>query len=363
MEATDDYGYIYCMSNEYMNVLKIGWTKGGPLFRAKQLFTTGVPCEFEVKFSKRVKNPQKIEKDIHDILRNKRLSPRREFFKVTEEEVKHIFYEIEGEWWDETNEDDNQNEYIETENALSPEHRISDNVIDNEMSEEDDEADAEEEQDPIVIFMKQQKKSLTEQKCNNIKKHLVLINGKIEELDKQRNQLYRQIRVLDESCTKMKRDAHDKACEENKEFQVKLDKLDKVLGLLGEKKLQPTIRKTAERIPSGEPTKKKTSTFFSRKPLNEMVNQNTRFIYEQKKGVVFERFCMISKIDNRVYECDANGTRNGQVYRSLNDFCVMVKKSVNYHGSLKQDVSVVLKYYDIASQQYKSFRDLNAPLN
>lgn len=80
---SDNYGYIYCMSNKCMNgIVKIGITNNNPRIRAKQLFNgnTSIPCEFEVKFSKKVKNPREVEKTIHIMLSHKRF-PRREFFR------------------------------------------------------------------------------------------------------------------------------------------------------------------------------------------------------------------------------------------------------------------------------------------
>jgi len=349
---SDNYGYIYCMSNKCMNgIVKIGITNNNPRIRAKQLFNgnTSMPCEFEVKFSKKVKNPREVEKTIHIMLSHKRF-PRREFFQVSEEEVRYIFSQIEGEWWDE-------NCSIENQNIVDEDTSSEDTYNEpNEYEEHDEPSDDEEEDDPMTAVAKQQKAILAEQKLSNVKKHFDLIDGKVKEIETKEEALKEQIRALAEEKNKLRYEAHDKANEENKAVQ---NKLDKVLAFLGEAK----TKKTAERKSSGEVVKAKSSTFFSRRPLNEMVNQNTRFIYEQKKGCVFKRFCLISKSENCVYECDENGTKKGKAFRSLNDFCVSVKKSVNYQGSLKQDTSVVLKYYDIASQEYKSFKDLTAPLN
>lgn len=349
---SDNYGYIYCMSNKCMNgIVKIGITNNNPRIRAKQLFNgnTSMPCEFEVKFSKKVKNPREVEKTIHIMLSHKRF-PRREFFQVSEEEVRYIFSQIEGEWWDE-------NCSIENQNIVDEDTSSEDTYNEpNEYEEHDEPSDDEEEDDPMTAVAKQQKAILAEQKLSNVKKHFDLIDGKVKEIETKEEALKEQIRALAEEKNKLRNEAHDKANEENKAVQ---NKLDKVLAFLGEAK----TKKTAERKSSGEVVKAKSSTFFSRRPLNEMVNQNTRFIYEQKKGCVFKRFCLISKSENCVYECDENGTKKGKAFRSLNDFCVSVKKSVNYQGSLKQDTSVVLKYYDIACQEYKSFKDLTAPLN
>ena len=355
----DNYGYIYCMSNKCMNgILKIGITNNNPLIRAKQLFNgnTSIPCEFEVKFSKRVKNPRDVEKTIHNMLSNKRFT-RREFFQVSEEEVRNIFSQFEGEWWDENYSIENQNivdEDTSSENAY-------DEPNENEEDEDEDgnEPSEDEEEDPVVAMLRQQEQTLAEQTLSNIKKHYDSVKCVIDDLEQNKNELYTQIRMIDESISKMRANAHENAIEENKPIKIKLDKVKATIATY----LGQNVKKTAERKSSGEVVKAKSSTFFSRKPLNEIVNQNTRFIYEQKKGCVFKRFCLISKSENCVYECDENGTIKGQAFRSLNDFCVSVKKSVNYQGSLKQDTSVVLKYYDISSHEYKSFKDLTSPLN
>jgi len=332
-------------------IVKIGITNNNPRLRAKQLFNgnTSIPCEFEVKFSKKVKNPKQEEKNIHNMLRDKRY-PRREFFEVSEEEVRQIFSQIQGEWWDENCIENMVEEDTSSENAYDEQIEYEE---DDEPSEDEEE---DEEDDMMTAMAKQQKQMLTEQKINNIKKHFDMIDAKVKVIEAKEEALKEQLRACAEEKNKLRSEAEHKASEENKAVQLKLDK---VLTFLGEAK----TRKTAERKASGGVVKAKSSTFFSRKPLNEMVNQNTRFIYEQKKGCVFKRFCLIVKDRNCVYECDENGTRKGEAYRSLNDFCVAVKKSVNYKGSLKQDTSVVLKYYDIASQEYKSFKDLTSPLN
>ena len=359
---SDNYGYIYCMSNKCMNgIVKIGITNNNPLIRAKQLFNgnTSIPCEFEVKFSKKVKNPKEEEKNIHNMLRDKRY-PRREFFEVSEEEVRQIFSQIQGEWWDEKY-DDNQNEYIELEDTSSEDAYDEPNEEPNEEHEDDEEEEDEDEEgeDIVLTLLKQQQTLFTEQKLSNIKKHFDLINCEVERCKAEKDALYEQMRTLDDKVAKLKRDSHDKAIEENKAVQQKLDKVKATIAV----HLGQNIVKTSQRKSSGEVVKAKSSTFFSRRPLNEMVNQNTRFIYEQKKGCIFKRFCLIHKARNCVYECDEHGTIKGQAYRSLNDFCVAVKKSVKYQGSLKQDTSVVLKYYDVSSHEYRSFKDLTSPLN
>lgn len=231
-----------------------------------------------------------------------------------------------------------------------PEPEEVDEVPDDEPSEEID---------PVLEMLQGQEQTLTEQRNQIKKKHFDSIIGLVEAIEAERNALQEKIRALDLEIERLKKVAHDKGCEESNPITIKLEKVRATIATyLGQR-----VVRNPQRNSSGEVANPKKSTFFSRKEPKEIVNQNTRFIYEQKKGCVFRRFCYISKSENCVYECDENGTKIGQAFKSLNDFCVMVKKSVNYQGSLKQDTSVVLKYYDISSGEYKSFKDLTAPLN
>ena len=95
-------GWIYCFSNESMpHILKIGMTMRDPEERPRELFTTGVPLPFKIEFAKKVKDPKKKEKSIHTLLSQytERIHPRREFFKVSPEEVKVFFDLIDGDEW------------------------------------------------------------------------------------------------------------------------------------------------------------------------------------------------------------------------------------------------------------------------
>ena len=242
MGDTEDYGYIYCMSNECMNgILKIGITKNNPVLRANQLYygNTSIPCKFKIEFCKKVKNPLQVEQYIHNILSNKRY-PRREFFKVTEEEVRRIFFEIDGEWWDRTKED-NQCEYNEPEDMMISEEVTLDNHDANANANEpsDDEED-----DPMVVFANQQKILLNEQKQANIKKHFDFINVKVAELRNEKLQLQERIGAIDTEIINILTDAQYKTMEENKAIQVKLDK---ILVYLGETKSQRATIQPAQR--------------------------------------------------------------------------------------------------------------------
>ena len=126
-------GYIYCFSNRAMRgILKIGMTKRDPTIRlseANQSDTWRPPFPFQVEFSKKVINPKFEEKRMHNILtrRNKRLNPNREFFKVSVQETKSLFDDVDGEYvifnYNNNNDDndDNDNEdHIVQNSFVSP---------------------------------------------------------------------------------------------------------------------------------------------------------------------------------------------------------------------------------------------------
>ena len=96
-------GYIYCLSNDAMpGLVKIGeiHTEGRtPDDRIRELYTTGVPLPFTIEFAKKVTNPAEVEARIHAFINDKRVNPRREFFKVTPEYVRRLFDLIDGEIW------------------------------------------------------------------------------------------------------------------------------------------------------------------------------------------------------------------------------------------------------------------------
>jgi hypothetical protein len=96
-------GYIYCLSNEAMpGLVKIGeiHTEGRtPDDRIRELHTTGVPLPFNIEFAKKIANPADAEARIHAFIADKRVNPRREFFRTTPEYVRRLFDLIDGEMW------------------------------------------------------------------------------------------------------------------------------------------------------------------------------------------------------------------------------------------------------------------------
>lgn len=98
-------GYIYCFSNPDMpGVLKIGMTERTPdtrLADANGSDTWRPPSPYTIEFAKKVTNMKEKEKTLHLLLENytKRIHPRREFFRVSLEEVRIFFDLMDGEMW------------------------------------------------------------------------------------------------------------------------------------------------------------------------------------------------------------------------------------------------------------------------
>jgi len=94
-------------------ILKIGMTMRTPEDRARELSTTGVPTLFKIEFAKRVSNPKQKELTLHRLLSQytERINPKREFFRISVEEVKAFFDLIDGEQWIKiSNEDEDEEE-------------------------------------------------------------------------------------------------------------------------------------------------------------------------------------------------------------------------------------------------------------
>jgi hypothetical protein len=77
-------GFIYILRNPTMdeNIFKIGLTKNEVAERVKQLSKTSVPDKFYKSQEWNVKDCIRAEKEIHQILNEYRVDPRREFFKI-----------------------------------------------------------------------------------------------------------------------------------------------------------------------------------------------------------------------------------------------------------------------------------------
>lgn len=99
MKVPNEYrenGFIYVLKNESMpGVYKIGMTVHTPEQRAKEISsTTGVPSPFSVIAAFHSKNPTKDEKLVHEAWASNRVSPNREFFKLTDAELSDTISEL-----------------------------------------------------------------------------------------------------------------------------------------------------------------------------------------------------------------------------------------------------------------------------
>ncbi len=75
---------VYVLTNPAMpGLVKIGKTQNeDAAARMAQLYTTGVPFPFNVEFVCRVKNPDSVEKALHQAFAPHRVNPKREFFQI-----------------------------------------------------------------------------------------------------------------------------------------------------------------------------------------------------------------------------------------------------------------------------------------
>ncbi len=120
------YGYIYCFSNPSMNgILKIGMTERTPEIRLNEANSSDTwrpPTPYKIEFAKKVYNPKQKETTLHTLLSQytERINPKREFFRVSKEEVNTFFDLIDGDLWiervekEEDEEEDDDEDYATT---------------------------------------------------------------------------------------------------------------------------------------------------------------------------------------------------------------------------------------------------------
>ena len=111
-------------------ILKIGMTERTPearLSEANASDTWRPPTPYNIEFAKKVSNASQKEKTLHTLLEQytDRIHLRREFFRVSPEEVRKFFDLMDGEMWAETrkeeedDEDESEEEQEEEEDASS----------------------------------------------------------------------------------------------------------------------------------------------------------------------------------------------------------------------------------------------------
>jgi len=95
------YGYLYCFSNHSMpGILKVGISEQTPdliLNEANNSNTWTIPL-YKIVIAKKVLNPRQKELILHKLLSlyTEQIYPERDFFRVSEEEVKTFFELIDG---------------------------------------------------------------------------------------------------------------------------------------------------------------------------------------------------------------------------------------------------------------------------
>jgi len=115
------YGYLYCFSNQSMpGILKVGMTERTPEIRLNEANSSDTwrpPTPYKIEFAKNVLNPKQKETTLHNLLSQytERINPKREFFRVSSEEVKAFFDLIDGDLWVKDPEEEEQEEEQEEE--------------------------------------------------------------------------------------------------------------------------------------------------------------------------------------------------------------------------------------------------------
>ncbi|MBM3453741.1 MAG: GIY-YIG nuclease family protein [Bacteroidetes bacterium] len=145
-------GYLYCISNEYMpGILKIGKTTRDPetrLREANSCKTWAIPV-FQIEFAKKVQDVDGKEKTLHKLLEHytERIYNRREFFRVSLEEVKVFFDLIDGEMWISPKDQQIAEESIHHDEREEDDSKCADdNDNDNDNDNDDDDDDDDEQQ-------------------------------------------------------------------------------------------------------------------------------------------------------------------------------------------------------------------------
>ena len=99
-------GFVYCFANESMpGILKIGMTKREPLDRLKEANSSDTwrpPTPYTIEFAKHVTKPREKESVLHKLLLRytEKIHDRREFFRVSVDEVRLLFELMDGDYWE-----------------------------------------------------------------------------------------------------------------------------------------------------------------------------------------------------------------------------------------------------------------------
>jgi len=109
-------GYLYCFSNQSMpGILKVGMTERTPEIRLNEANSSDTwrpPTPYKIEFAKKVLNPKQKETTLHNLLSQytEQINPKREFFRVSSEEVNTFFDLIDGNLWVKNPEEEEEEE-------------------------------------------------------------------------------------------------------------------------------------------------------------------------------------------------------------------------------------------------------------
>ncbi len=126
-------GFVYILSNPSMpNIVKIGSTERTIKERISELSSvTGLPTPFEVEYYLLVEDPIYFEKYIHEELKDYRVNEKREFFKISVDDVikklnkiRSNYLALEMQEWDEEAVDDFYSEIV----WYLPKHRVAETI-------------------------------------------------------------------------------------------------------------------------------------------------------------------------------------------------------------------------------------------
>lgn len=118
-------GYLYCFSNKSMsNILKVGMTERTPEIRLKEANASDTwrpPTPYKLEFAKKVNFPKQKESVLHKLLSQytERINPKREFFRISLEEVRTFFELIDGEFEEGVKDEDEEEEEQDEEKTIS----------------------------------------------------------------------------------------------------------------------------------------------------------------------------------------------------------------------------------------------------
>ena len=88
-ELATNLNSVYIMSSEDLpkDSYKIGWTSNLPEERAEELSGTSVLNDYKVEYSKKFKDAEKIEKQVHEYFKEFRIKKNKEIFKLKIEKI------------------------------------------------------------------------------------------------------------------------------------------------------------------------------------------------------------------------------------------------------------------------------------